>query len=302
MNTRKFAGKASLQVLKTAVSFAAGTVITFFLLYVVVVFERRLGSIRGALRFILLAAFAGVFYLTFKLLEPRMPARKKLLVALLGIVLPLASRFAVAHTPNVEITENLFRWPSPLSSTEKPYEEAIYDVYSAALRGETDAKSPLLLWNKLIDPVAEGVLIQIDTISAGFGSHYGSWGGQPATPPELIPQTEFDKEWSPAMADYDRRNKQSFQLQRKFNLSKYDLISKAQYEALCKPFACQKYAGYERWVKLSAVGFNQDQTEAYLYMEEWRGYFGHGGSRFLHKRNGKWYLILTGVPFDDWIT
>jgi len=290
MNTLKFLGKASRQVLKTAVSFAAGTVITFYLLYVVA-FDRRLGSIRGQ-RFILLAAVAGGFYLTFKLLEPRMPARKKLLVALLGIVLPLVSRFAVAYTPTLEITE-IFRWPSPPSSP-KPYDEAIYDVYSAALRGER----PLV--NKLLDRIPEGVLIQIDTISAAEP------GFQPSFLPgfeDLTLQTEFDKEWSPAMADYDRRNKQSFQLQRKFNLSKYDLISKAEVKALCKPFACQKYAGYERWVKLSAVGFNQDQTEACLYMEEWRGYFGQGGARFLHKRNGKWYLMETGVPgYPQWIT
>jgi uncharacterized membrane protein len=42
---------------------------------------------------LILVAFAGGFYLTFKLLEPRMGARKKLLIASLGIVLPLASFF-----------------------------------------------------------------------------------------------------------------------------------------------------------------------------------------------------------------
>ena len=115
-------------------------------------------------------------------------------------------------------------------------------------------------------------------------------------------QEHWDKAVASAMADYSRRSKESFQLQRKFNLSKYDLITKAEEQAFRKkdPSACQKYAGYERWVKLSAVGFNQDQTEAYLYMEEWRGYFGHGGSRFLHKRNGKWYLIQAFFP--GWIT
>jgi len=106
MNTLKFIGKTSLQVLKTAVSFTAGMVITFYLLYVLVS-ERWLPRIQvGAGRFILLAAFAGGFYLTFKLLEPRMPARKKLLVALLGIVLPLVSVFSLAHTSTLEITQS----------------------------------------------------------------------------------------------------------------------------------------------------------------------------------------------------
>jgi len=282
MNALKFAEKASLLVLKTAVSVAVGTVITFFLLYVVVAFERRLGSIRGVLRFILLAAFAGGFYLTFKLLEPRMPARKKLLVALLAIGLPLASPFAVIYTPPLEITENLFRWTSPLSST-KPYEEAVYDVYSALLREPTQ-RPPF------IEPTPL-VRIQIDaTAVRGFESlaNFPEWGRI------LLPLTEFDKEWSSAWVDYARRNKQSLQLQRKFNLSKYDLVTRAEFDDLSNgKFPWVKYVG-ERWIKLSAVGFNQDQTKAYLFMEDWIEGSGNAGSRYLQKRNGRWYLVKTG--------
>lgn len=49
------------------------------------------------------------------------------------------------------------------------------------------------------------------------------------------------------------------------------------------------------------MGFNEDQTVAYLYMVEWRGGFGRGGHRTLYKRNGEWRLVgATG--FADWAT
>jgi len=302
MNTLQFLGKTSLQVLKTAVSFAAGMVITFFLLYVLVS-ERWLPRIQvGALRFILLAAFAGGFYLTFKLLEPRMPARKKLLVALLGIVLPLASVFSVAHTPTLEITE-IFRWPSPPSSP-KPYEEAIYDVYSDLL---SQQEGPVL--NRLLSPPLGPVLIQVETLSfqdsAPFEPH-----GAPSGLGVLPKEERFKPAVDSAIADYLKRNEQSFQLQRKFNLSKYDLITKAEEQALGKndPSACQKYVGYERWVELSAVGFNQDQTVAVVhFIDGWQRPCSNtmvsvrGKDRMLQKRDGKWRLLANQV-FSDWIT
>jgi len=88
---------------------------------------------------LMVAAFAGGFYLTFKLLEPKMAARKKLLVATLGIVLLPASVFALTYTPTLSIAE-LFRQSSP-PGPPKPYEEAIYDVYSGLLNGEMTQRS-----------------------------------------------------------------------------------------------------------------------------------------------------------------
>lgn len=299
MNTLKFLGKTSLQVLKTAVSFAAGMVITFFLIYVLVS-KRWLPRIQvGAGRFILLAAFAGGFYLTFKLLEPRMPARKKLLVALFGIVLPLVSVFSVAHTPTLEITE-IFRWPSPPSSP-KPYEEAIYDVYSDLL---SQHEGPWL--NRLLSPPLEP-LIQVETLSFRDSAPFEADG--PPRGLALEPKEErFKPAVDSAVADYLKRNEQSIQLQRKFSLSKYDLITKAEEQALGKndPSACQKYAGYEQWVELSAVGFNQDQTVAVVhFIDGWQRPCSNtmvsvqGKDRMLQKRGGKWHL-LANQAFSDW--
>ena len=93
----------------------------------------------------MVAAFAGGFYLTFKLLEPRIAARKKLLVATLGIVLLPASVLALTYTPTLDITEFFQRSNPP--GPPKLYEEAIYDVYSGLLNGEMTHRP---LWNKPI--------------------------------------------------------------------------------------------------------------------------------------------------------
>jgi hypothetical protein len=251
----------------------------------------------------MVAAFAGGFYLTFKLLEPRMAARKKLLVATFGIVLLPASLFALTYTPTLGITE-FFRRSSP-ASPPKPYEEAIYDVYSGLLIGEMTQRP---LWERFIFRIPEGLLIRIDTtIETGTAMSHDLLNEGPGSGPQAS-----------AWADFARRNKESFQLQRKFNLPNCDLITKAEEEAAlkdqgtdslgCREFV-RKHPDFYRWVELSAVGFNEDQTVAYVYVVEWggspplcqEGIFGHGGPRILHKRNGKWYLMKTGV-FADWVT
>jgi len=138
--------------------------------------------------------------------------------------------------------------------------------------------------------------------------------------PVALQNAKHENKPSSAMADYTRRNEESFQLERRFTLPKYDLITTAEEKAVlkdeghdqegsgCREFA-RKHPDYYRWVELSAVGFNEDQTVAYVYMVEWRGgkplcrggVFGRGGPRILHKRNGKWHLVETGV-FADWVT
>src|ERR1700751_201116 len=132
MGTFKFAGKASLEVLKTAASFAAGTVATFCAFYGLVFLPHISGKpsllVERFEKPLMVIAFAAGFYLTFRLLERRMTTRKKLLVAALGVVLLPASVFALVYTPTLSITE-LFQWNSA-PSPPKPYEEAIYDVYT----------------------------------------------------------------------------------------------------------------------------------------------------------------------------
>jgi len=316
----KFAGKAFLQILKTAVSFATGTVAAFFLflgwaqmLYRISQTDPQPLRFRWmstayvfAGKYVGLAAFAGGFYLTFKLLEPRMAARKKLFVAALGIVLPLVSLFTLSYKPTLGTAEFSQKASSP--GPPKPYEEAIYDVYSDLLKAERTQRS---LWQKVTDPIPEGVLIRIDTtIETGPGRGPG-FGPNPASlPGNIMPQEQLDKAVSSAAADYARRNRESFQLQRKFSLPKYDLITTAEEHAAlescrldqegCREFV-RKHHDYYRWVELSAVGFNEDQTVAYLYMVEWRGGFGRGGHRTLYKRNGEWRLV-EATGFADWAT
>lgn len=316
MHILSLAGKASIRVLKTAASFAAGTVVAFFVFYVLVFLPSTLRKPslllgRFAVRSLMVVAFAGGFYLTFKLLEPRIAARKGLLIAIVGIVLLPASVFVLFFTPTSKPTLGIvecFRCSSP-PDAPKPYEEAIYDVYSGLIIEEGTQGS---LWEKLVNPLPRGVLIRIDTA-------IGAPGPGSALKP-VASQEYWDKSVVSAMADYARRSKEPLHLQRKFDLPKYDLITTAEEEAVlksegddqdgsrCLEFT-QKHPGYSRWVDLSAVGFNEDQTVAVVYIAVWRGsspqcrkgIFGYGGPRYLYKRNGRWHLMKTDF-FADWTT
>jgi hypothetical protein len=284
MNTFKFVGKASVQVLKTAASFAAGAVVTFFLLYgciALVVSERWLVISAGAVTFVVLpAAFAGCFYLTFRLLEPRMIARKKALVASLGIVLPLASFFSVrylsqhADIPAPDVAE-FFRWSRP-PGPPKPYEEAIYDVYSDLFQ------QPPSLWDRLTSrpQYSGGFAIVDETIVLQDGS-------------TLSPSTREEFQ----VRHYDR----TFKLEKKFSLRNYVLITKTKEGQIlrtdeeCLAFQ-RNYPGYLEFIELSAVGFNKDQTGASVTIAQvdQHGELCGNNNGFMKyvelekNRNGKW--------------
>jgi hypothetical protein len=178
----------------------------------------------------------------------------------------------------------------------KPYNEAMYDVYSALLQ-EREPQQP------------EGVLIRIETLTfqePGPTKDTGlqRWLG-------IDPKEErFKPAVDSAIADYLKRNTDVLELQKKFNLSHYDLFTKAEEKGFYfgDHSLCQKYSGYERWVELSAVGFNQDQTVAVVHFIDWRGRpcNGHtiigatGKDRMLQKRDGKWHLLPSRI-FSDWI-
>lgn len=171
----------------------------------------------------------------------------------------------------------------------KPYNEAMYDVYSDLLQEQPEA-----------------VLILVETLSFQDPSPFELNRAQRSL--GIEPKEErFKPAVDSAIANYLERNEQSFQLQRKFHLSKYDLITKAESQALGKddPSACQKYAGYERWVELSSVGFNQDQTVAVVhFIDAWHRPCSNtmvsvqGKDRMLQKRGGKWHL-LNNQLFSD---
>jgi hypothetical protein len=198
-----------------------------------------------------------------------------------------------------------FKVPTP-----KPYEVAMYEVYSDLLQARRS------WWEELIDPRSEVVLIRTET-EPGQDHQLGEVASVAA---HLVPEERFKHAVDLAIADYVKRNSSVLELQRKFSLPTYDLISEAEERALlreqepkkgdsaCREFQ-QKYPGYDRWVELSAVGFNADQTVAVVYMVEWRGsrplcrggIFGDGGYRMLQKHNGKWHLMRNQV-FSDWTT
>jgi hypothetical protein len=198
-----------------------------------------------------------------------------------------------------------FKMPPP-----KPYEMAMYDVYSDLLQAQRS------WWERLIDPRSEAVLIRIET-EPGQDHQVRELAFVEAS---IVPEERFKQAVDLAIADYVKRNCGVLELRREFNLPTYDLISEAEEQALLKErdpgkedSACRafqrKYPGYDRWFELSAVGFNEDQTVAVVYMAEWGGsgtqcrggIFGHGGYQMLHRQNGKWHLMKNQV-FSDWIT
>jgi hypothetical protein len=210
----------------------------------------------------------------------------------------------VLATAAIRMTSD-FKVPPP-----KPYEMAMYDVYSDLLQAQRS------WWDRLIDPRSEAVLIRTET-EPGQDHQVRGLAFVEAS---LVPEQRFKQAVDSAIADYAKRNSGVLELRRKFSLPTYDLISDAEEEAVlqkrdptprdsaCRAFQ-EKYHGYDRWVELSAVGFNEDQSVAVVYMVEWRGrgplcsggIFGHGGYRMLHKQDGKWHL-LKNQEFSDWIT
>jgi len=197
----------------------------------------------------------------------------------------------------------------------KPYDEAMYDVYSDLLQeSELPEKARQIIalareaqGHPQPEP-PEGILIRVETLTF----QEPGTGGNPTLPRGLgnFPEEErFKPAVDSAIADYLKRNEQPFQLQRKFNLSKYDLFTKDEEQAFLRgdPSACQKYSGYMRWVELSAVGFNEDQTVAVVHFIDWGGHpcsntlvGATGKDRMLQKRDGKWHLLPSRI-FSDWI-
>jgi hypothetical protein len=198
-----------------------------------------------------------------------------------------------------------FKVPPP-----KSYDMAMYDVYSDLLQAQHS------WWDQLIDPRSEAVLIRIETEPG----QYHLVREQGFVEASLVPEERFKQAVDLAITDYVKRNSGVLELRRKFSLPNYDLISGAEEQALleehdpskqdstCRAFQ-KKYPGYDRWVELSAVGFNEDQTVAVVYMVEWRGskplcsggIFGNGGYRMLQKQDGKWHLLKNQVV-SDWLT
>ena len=167
----------------------------------------------------------------------------------------------------------------------------------------------------MIDPRPEAVLIRTET-----GPGQNDQVDLAFVKASLVPEKQLKPAVDSAIADYVKRNSSVMKLQRDFNLPTYDLMNELEERALlaeqdpskedsaCRAFH-RKYPGYDRWVELSAVGFNEDQTVAVVYLAEWRasdascqsGIFGHGGYQMLQKEGSNWHLINNQV-FSEWIS
>jgi len=195
------------------------------------------------------------------------------------------------------------------STAPKPYDVAMYDVYSDLLQYQEE---PWLY--RALYPQPGGVLIRVET-EPGYDADEEFANVFERTVPsdptskrfsaldETSIPVEADKRLKQAIqsaiVDYSKQNTSILELQRKFSLPHYDLFTKAEERSLLKndPSACQKYAGYEGWVELSAVGFNQDQTVAVMHIIKWqlrpcsnRIVGATGKYRILQKQGGKWHL------------
>jgi hypothetical protein len=83
-------------------------------------------------------------------------------------------------------------------------------------------------------------------------------------------------------------------LRRKFQLTgEYQLASLWDYES---PQFDQKYPNSYGLIRLSSVGFNGNQTEAYFYIEHICGLCGGGRYVLMRKTNGKWTTVD-----EDWV-
>lgn len=188
----------------------------------------------------------------------------------------------------------------------KPYEVAAYEVYSDLLHQQPS------WWERLIFRRPVDVLIRVETEPGQ---------DRQANTLVLLPKDERLKQAvDEAASDYVKWNGSVLQLKREFDLPRYDLITTAEEQAVLKdegkPQAgsgcwqfTRNHPGYYRWVELSAVGFNKDQTVAVVYIVEWdgraplceMGIFGTGGYRMLQKQGG-WWRLIESRTFSDWTT
>lgn len=186
----------------------------------------------------------------------------------------------------------------------KPYDVAMYDVYSALIPNIEQSWLPRLI-DRPSDFRPEEVLIGVETLTFQCCSVFDG-AAEPPSFAGLVTDKRLKQAAESAIADYSKRNANMLELQRKFNLPHYYLFTKAEQQSTSNAAAClafqQKHPGYERWIELSAVGFNQDQTVAVVYLVEtratkdfcivWTSKTGEG--RMLQNLGGKWQLNPVG--------
>ena len=161
----------------------------------------------------------------------------------------------------------------------KPYDVAMYEVYSTVLRGVG----------------GKALLIQSDT--------RGLVGLEPE--PSNVPERPANDAASQAFADYRQRHSSPLAIAPRFQLNKkYGFVSSDRITALLQtaasgrdPTFCKDFSAYDTFVALSPVGFDSDQSFAVVMIHVWRGpCFGawSSESKTLRKHCGRWKIIDTG--------
>jgi len=158
----------------------------------------------------------------------------------------------------------------------KPYDTAMYEVYSAVLR----------------DVGGKAVLIQNDTHSLA---------GLERAPSIALDHPASDAK-SQAFADYRQRYFRPLAVEPRFQLEKkYGFVSSDRINALLQPTPssrdstfCKDYGAYDTFVAFSPVGFDSQQTFAVLTINLWRGpclgaWFSE--LKTLRKQCGRWKIV-----------
>jgi len=100
--------------------------------------------------------------------------------------------------------------------------------------------------------------------------------------------------YRPLIEDFERRNRRTFSLERKFDLPEYDLgtpENRSPVDSRAVVF------------EVSAVGFNNDHTRALVYIAHYCGSLcGSGAYYLIMKQNGGWIVDseFRGAPSCAW--
>ena len=164
------------------------------------------------------------------------------------------------------------------AASPKPYDDSeAYQVYSVLLPNE--------------EVYGGTVIIQEETVGGGTDA---VMGGNPSGC--LFP--EAAKKFKEAIADYERQNSHNWLLQRKFDIdTPYEIINS---ETIHLPFNNKAKDGWQMFrsrypkstgfVIFSAVGFNNDKTQAVVFTGSSCGWLcGAWSFHLMEKTNGKWH-------------
>jgi hypothetical protein len=173
-----------------------------------------------------------------------MNRKRFFLVGTVMVLLVCASLYRFLPQPTLSYRSPVCHSPTlPTATPKEPYEDSeAYEVYSA-----------------IIPTVPPNPKWQTWFIFHETTPHVPDVPTAPAPSQELI---------TDAVNSYLKANARSWFLRDRFKLSKpYRLLTREQMNEMFPPTSMEPF--YERYIKLSAVGFNANKTRAVVYMEHW---------------------------------